>query len=429
MRRNLVIFAAAALLFSEPAWAYLDPGSGNALIYLFISLASAFVYFFKSLYYRVLRLFKKDVKEAAKPVQPGNSGIALFSEGKSYWLTFKPVIEELRSRRIPFSYYTMDIEDPALTIDDEVMNSRFIGQGSVGFARLYGISADILLATTPNIGCADFPLKRPPKVKKMVHIWHSVCDTGFYHLGALDHYDAALTVGPWAEKTIRLVEEKRHLSKKDVSPVGLPYLDELATHITHSEKPAGDRRTILIAPSWGQKNCLKVYGTAFIRTLLENNFDVILRPHLQSFKSEPEFIESVREEYAHFKNFCFDTDTDGSKSMSRADLLVSDKSSIRFDFAFLYEKPVITLDIPAGDLSVYEASLIGRLWEEDIAPQIGVVITSGTELNILTAVAGAFSKKTSEIQNIKNSSVSNFGASSKAIVDWLAANSDRPKEK
>lgn len=41
----------------ETSYAYLDPGSGNALVYLIISLAGAALYFVKSAYYRIVRVF------------------------------------------------------------------------------------------------------------------------------------------------------------------------------------------------------------------------------------------------------------------------------------------------------------------------------------------------------------------------------------
>lgn len=43
--------------FTKDAYAYLDPGSGNAIICLLLSLAGAFVYYAKSLFYKFVSIF------------------------------------------------------------------------------------------------------------------------------------------------------------------------------------------------------------------------------------------------------------------------------------------------------------------------------------------------------------------------------------
>lgn len=90
--------------------AYLDPGSGNALIYLLFSLVGAVTYFVKSSFYKFLGIFNKNYAGEASG-EKIHSEVAIFSEDKSYWLTFKPIVEELIKREIHFSYLSMDVED------------------------------------------------------------------------------------------------------------------------------------------------------------------------------------------------------------------------------------------------------------------------------------------------------------------------------
>ena len=215
-----LLIVSPLLLIAFPAFAYLDPGSGNALVYLLVSLFGAVSYFLKSAFYRVLSLIKGEKFEAVK-----DDDIVIFSEGKSYWLTFKPIVEEFIRRGIPFTYLSMDVRDPALTIEHNCMHSRYVGDGASGFSKVAHSKAWLMLSTTPNIGTNGFPLPRPKNIKCLAHIWHSVCDTGFYHIGALDNYDVALTVGDCFIPSVKLVEEKRSLKTKEIVSVGLPYLD------------------------------------------------------------------------------------------------------------------------------------------------------------------------------------------------------------
>ena len=137
------------------ACAYLDPGSGNALVYLVISLGGACVYFLKSLFYKVLALFGKRVENTSSQ----NAAVILFSEGPTYWFTFKPLIEELLKRKIPFQYLSLDVRDPGLTIDNPLMQSRFMGFGAGAYAHVAQCRGQLFLATTPNIGCEGYLLE------------------------------------------------------------------------------------------------------------------------------------------------------------------------------------------------------------------------------------------------------------------------------
>lgn len=409
-----LILVSPLLFIAFPAFAYLDPGSGNALVYLLVSLFGAVTYFLKSAFYRVLGFLRGEKFEAHK-----NDEIVIFSEGKSYWLTFKPIIEEFIKRNIPFTYLTMDVRDPALTIEHDCMHSKYVGDGTSGFSKVAHSKGSLMLATTPNIGTEGFPLPRPKNVRCLAHIWHSVCDTSFYQLGALDHYDAALTVGDCFIPSLRLVEQKRSLKPKEIVSVGLPYLDELKKNVLlDSSTPNVSSKTILVAPSWGNKNCLVFYGWDFLKELAAEGFNVIVRPHPQSLKVEMEFFQKIKKDVEPFKSISFDFEIDGSSSMRQADLLISDKSSIRFDFAFLYEKPVLTLDIPLQDLSIYEASVIGSLWEEEHSEQLGLRLQPEDKEKIIDAVKLAMQITPVDIQKFRANTIKNWEHSSEAIVDW-----------
>ncbi len=411
---KLFLFSPLFLLAS-PCLAYLDPGSGNALVALLVSLSGATAFFFKTVFYKLKKGLGGVSVESNEITTL--SGIALFSEGKNYWLTYKPIIEELIRRGVQFDYYTVDLEDPALTIDNPLMNSQFLGEGQAGLTRLEGVRAKILLTTTPNIGTEGFPLKRPKNVAKLVHVWHSVSDTSFYHKGALDNYDVALTVSDWVEKNLRIVEKARNLRAKEVISVGLPYFDELLKSVGKASHNSS-QKVILIAPSWGEKNCLKLFGTDFIKDLISTGFKVIIRPHPQSLKVEKDFLDSLEEKFSD-PLVAFDFEIDGTRSLNQADILISDKSSIRFDFSFLYKKPVVTLDIPHTSLDAYEATYLPRLWEEEAAKKIGICLSLEEREKIAETVEKALQLNSEIIEKTRQESISHIGQSSIQIADWL----------
>ena len=109
--------------------------------------------------------------------------------------------------------------------------------------------------------------------------------------------------------------------------------------------------------------------------------------------------------------------------MSQADLLISDSSSFRFDFAFLYKRPVITMEVPLSDLSTFEAGLLGGPWEVNTVPKLGAVIKKGHDAELKTVIDKLLISNKDEIKKQINTLydelVVNHGNSAKAIVDYM----------
>ena len=398
--------------------AYLDPGSGSALVGTIIAVAGAALYSLKSFFYRLVR-------GKASEEDSGVPDIAIFSEGKNYWGTFREIVDELISRKVRFAYYTMDLHDPALLIDSPYMHSRlFDARKATSFRKMEGITAKVLLSTTPNIGTPGYPLARPKGVKTLVHVFHAFADISAYHIGSLDAYDVVLSVGPHQERPIREVESARHLAAKRIVPAGLPYFDAQLHDVENSANSAAamSSRTVLVAPSWGEKGLLAEYGTDFIRDLAAAGFRVIVRPHPQSYITEPEFIERCKAATADCPEVKWDEETVGSKAMAESALLISDTSSIRFDYAFLYGRPVITFDIPREKQTAYEGQFMSEIWTDAAARRIGRVIGHDGVGAMVDIVREVLSGGAAEgVLKFRDETITNLGSSARAIADFLVS--------
>ena len=416
----LLLFSA---MYSVDSHAYLDPASGNALASFFIALFSSAVFFIKSLYYKIISssraytLPDKKVSDASKlPL--------VFSEGEMYWTTFRPIVEEFIRRKTHFRYISLDVNDPALTIDSPYMHSKRVSKGKVGFAKLAQLEAPVMLSTTPNIGSQGYPMQRPAGVKNLVHVFHALVDVSCYRKGSLDFYDSVMLVGEHEKKAIRLVEAARALSAKELIVAGLPCLDDLDRQKKELKVQSSSNndglRTVLIAPSWGNKGCFTEYGTDFVKTLSESSYKVIIRLHPHSLIFEPESVDKWRRETLELSNVSWDEQAYGTHAMSQADVLISDASSIRFDFALLYERPVISLEIPRESRSMFESDYMDTTWADTMAAKIGVVVKSESLSMIDKIVAEAISGFTVDaLSDLRTRHVANFGHSSVAIVDYL----------
>jgi hypothetical protein len=405
----LVLVLSPTMLF-----AYLDPGTGTVIINLLIAAVMAGVYSFKSL---ILRLLGKG-KSTNTPSR-NLYRISILTEGSQYWSTFQPIVNALISKNIPFHYYTLDVRDPALTIRSEIMQARFLGYGVWAHYKASQIQSEILLSTTPNIGTPGYPIKRSPRVKEMIHIFHSINDISMYKTGSLDHYDTVYMVGDFQEKSIREIESLRKLQPKKLISLGLPYIDILLTEVS-TKLTENSPKVVLVGSSWGTKGCLQSYGTDFIRDIALAGYQVIVRPHPQSLRTELHLLSQYKEELKDIPNINWDETISPAESMSLADILISDTSAIRYDFAFLYENPVITLFISSEEMPDYERTYLTEIWDDTASVKIGSVLTRGQLPQLLPAIEQALQKfDASSLRQFRDQTIINFGYAGESITNYL----------
>jgi hypothetical protein len=403
-----------ALFHSASAHAYLDPGSGSAIISVIAATVGSLWHSLKSVFYRLIG--KKSSNQSLVSKQ---DSLVIFNEGKAYWGTFRPLIEELIKEKIPFRYFTLDLHDPALKIESQYMESKRLSLNSFSLALINNLKAPVMVSTTPNIGTPGYPITKPSGVKDLVHLFHHVGDISIYKRYSLDHYDSVILIGDFQQKSIRKLEHLRKLKAKKLVSLGLLYLDDLLQNLPSSECEPKGRPTILIGSSWGNKGCLQTYGTEFITTLVNAGFTIIIRPHPQSAVSEPTFIERCKRETSspHIK---WDEKISPSEAMHKSQILISDTSSLRFDYAFLYGKPIITLAIPRGNLTEFEAVDLEEHWHESAAYKIGTIVNSNNIVNIVDIVKEEMNNfSASDLEKFKAQTVLNFGKCAPKVVSFL----------
>ncbi|WP_375748239.1 CDP-glycerol glycerophosphotransferase family protein [Vibrio sp. HN007] len=414
-----LLFALFIALHSNHAHAYLDPGSGSAIVGLITAAIGSVWFSIKSLFYRI-----KGNNILDDEITIGDESIVIFSEGKAYWSTFKPLINRLIEQEVPFRYFTLDMYDPALTIDNKCMSSKLLSLKSINLSEINKVKARCVISTTPNIGTPGYPVKKSPYIEKLIHVFHHVGDISIYKKYSLDNYDEVIMAGDFQKKAIRKIESLRDLKKKKLISLGVPYLDDLYSSTSRTDKAKNKNTTILVGSSWGSKGCLRQYGVDFINKLANAGYNVIVRPHPQSAKSEPEFIDKCKEATSH-TNVIWDEVPSPSHSMNESDLLISDTSAIRFDYAFLHEKPIITLDIPKDKLSEFELSDLNESWYESASLRIGRVLNKDSVCHLNEIVDETLrSNFISDIRTFRQETVQNFGNSAPHVVDYiLKANS------
>ena len=273
--------------------------------------------------------------------------------------------------------------------------------------------------TTPGLGV--YQLKRSRGVRYYVHILHAVDDATSYRLFGIDYFDAVLLSGEYQKTHIRLLEEKRKLSPKDLIVVGCTYMDVLQEKIRHIQVTKNDCLTVLVAPSWGASGILSRYGKTILDPLVRSGFHVIVRPHPQSRLSEKSILNRLEVEYAQSPNIEWDYSRENLATLARADIMISDFSGVIFDYAFLFDRPFLYVNTDF-DAKPYDSwDIPEKPWKFAILPHIGIELQESMFASIKEVLLEACQnvELTENRRIAKDTAWQYRGASGQRIVDFL----------
>ena len=407
------------LTISSPAYAYLDPGSGSLILYFIMGIFATIVYYFNGIVFKVKEFLIKD--SSKKKIKNLNKiDLLFYSEGGQYWNVFKPIIEELEKKQIESVYYTSKKDDPALNSNYKYLKTEFIGEDMASFVILNHIKAKLFITTTPQLNVMQF--KKSKYVDEYIHIVHSPTDCLFYRYFAFDFFDTVMCSGHHQINSIRELEHIRKTKKKELLQTGLTYFDVLkqSKEELETDKKRQEKKIILVAPTWKKDNILEKYGIKLFKKLLSLNYHVILRPHPQMYISNCDIIEKIELEIQQYSEIIIDKNLSAEESMSKADVMISDLSGIIFDFYFVYEKPIISMN---NNISVsgQEAELVSRkAWEIENLEKVATIYESNNLENIETSLAQALEKrKKSNFEKFRDSSLFNFGCAGMVAADQI----------
>lgn len=395
---------------------YIDPGTGSMLFAILIGIIGAVRYVIKI---GIVKL--KFLLSGGKNVEMDNEKLPfiIFSDNKRYWNVFEPICREFNNRGIDIVYMTASSDDPVLECGYEHVKGQFIGENNKAFARLNFLEANIVLSTTPGLDVYQW--KRSKKVDHYCHILHAAGEVSLYRMFGIDYYDSLLLSGEFQVSDVRKLEQLRELPEKEVYKVGLPYMDEMVNRLRESGPVEEHERTVLLAPSWGPSAIFSKFGGKIIEKLLATGYHVIVRPHPQSFESEKEMMDKIMKKYPESDQLEWNRDRDNFEVLKRSDILISDFSGVTFDFALVYDKPIIYADTKF-DKAPYDAWWLDEeVWTMTALPRIGMELKED-KLDSLKEMIDTcledprFAKGRDEA---RSETWEFYGEGTKRTVDWL----------
>ena len=320
---------ALSLLLAPPATAYIDPGTGSALVYVVTGVIVSAYFALRGLWYKLVELAFRVRFRAQK------CRLAIHSEDPRYETTFLPVLRGLSARGVEATYFTMYGRGGSVEPLPPGMTHVEIPPGLVGYSYLNHLEADLLVTTTPQLDVMTF--RRSRRVRHYCHLPHALGESRYVRPFAYDFFDSVLCCGVLLKENVRRIEAIRRLPTKRLLETGIPHWDELLARAAEAAGPARPG-SVLVAPSWGPLSLFTRFGTGFVRELARRR-PVVVRPHPQMRISQA----ALYEEVLAIEGVTVDTGPTPAAAMAAAEILVSDISGIVYEFAFLHEKPVVVV--------------------------------------------------------------------------------------
>ena len=99
-----------------------------------------------------------------------------------------------------------------------------------------------------------------------------------------------------------------------------------------------------LACVWGRNALFSKYGMQLLKPLCETQYNIIIRPHPQTFISEKELLNQLQEQTKIYSNIMWDNSVDNIYAMEESDIIIGDYSGVLFDYLALFNKPIMTTE-------------------------------------------------------------------------------------
>lgn len=360
--------------------------------------------------------------------------VVFYSEGSGFYKYFQGIVEWLLAHSdVTIHYVTNDPDDQVFALAEEQPRIRpyYIGPKRI-ITLMMKMDADMVVTTQEDLD--NFYIKRSYVRSDVDYVFtfHHMTST---HLtatkGSYFNYDAVLCVGPHQIEELRRAEELYGTRTKALVPCGYDLLDRItAGYRDLMERRAAqgcdERRkpTILVGPSW-QEGCIpdscidEVLGG-----LLGHGWRIIVRPHPEYVKRYRSRWEAVLSRYADAPDdeLVFEKDFSSNETVFTSDIVITDWSTVAYEFSFATHKPCIFIDTPMK---------VGNPdWEElgipptdiTLRDRVGVSLDPSDLSGLAETVEGMLGHQeewAGRIVQVTRETVFNLGSGAEAAGEWV----------
>lgn len=281
-----------------------------------------------------------------------NKHLVFYSEKSGFYKYFQDVIEYLLSHsNIIIHYVTSDPRDQVFDIAKAKPRIRpyYIGEKRL-ITLMMKMDADMVVMTMPDLD--NFHIKRSYVRKDVEYVYMVHYGIGSSNLllrqGALTHFDTIFCAGERQLEELREEEQVYGLGSRNLVPCGYGLLDRVIAAYADMPPLHHDKPQILIAPSWQKDNILDSCIDPLLESLLCGKYKIILRPHPEYCKRYPQRIADLQGRWKNrlCEDFIIQTDFSSNETVFQSDLLITDWSTICYEFSFATKRPTLFVDTP-----------------------------------------------------------------------------------
>jgi YidC/Oxa1 family membrane protein insertase len=373
---------------------------------------------------RTKEQIKKEKDDYKRFFSIANKKLVFYSESNGFYKYYKGIIEYiLNNTNLTIHYITSDYNDQIFELakTEKHIKPYYIEEKKL-ITLMMKMDADVVVMTMPDIN--NYHIKRSYIRKDIEYIYvpHGIDSLNLtMRKGSMDNYDSILVTGKHQREECEKTNEVYNLKNRKIIDWGYSLLDDMISEYKKTKKKSSKEKTVMIAPSWQKDNIIDLCLDKILKSVKGKKYEVIVRPHPQQVRHMKDLFEKMKEKYNN-TNIVIQTDFSNTDSVFNADLLITDWSSIGYEYAFTTKKPVISIDTPMKVMNPeYEKIKVEpfNIWARE---QIGEVIKVKDAKNIDSIIKKILKDPTKyqkKISALRKNSVYNIGNSAEIGAEYI----------
>lgn len=290
---------------------------------------------------------KKEAEDYRRFQKYGEKQIVFYSEKNGFYKYYQNVIETiLRKTDITIHYVTSDPKDEVFALANDNFRVYYIGENKL-ILLMMKLEADMMVMTVPDL--QKYHIKRSLVKEDIEYVYldHGIgSDNLMLRKHALDYFDTIFASNEIGKAEIRAQEKCYGLKEKNIVAFGSCLIDNMIAAYQADNSHTNEKPTILIAPSWQDENILDLCIQEILQHLLGRGYHVIVRPHPQYVRHFEDKLLALSQQYAEHEDFELQMDFSSNETVFRADILMTDWSSIAYEYSFTTLKPTLFVNTP-----------------------------------------------------------------------------------
>lgn len=286
---------------------------------------------------------KADYKRFCAEKNQQDMRVMFYSKSSGYYKYFKAIIDSLlETTDYVIHYVTSDPNDKVLSAETDRFIPYYVDDDRL-IPLMMKVESYVVVMTMPDLEKYHIKRSRVRKDVEYIYTEHACNSINLsYRTGAFDHFDTFFAVSDYQKRELRAIEKLRDTKEKTIVECGYALIDTMIAEYEAQEKHKNPKPVVMIAPSWQRDNILDSCLDELVGSLSGQGYKIIIRPHPQYIIRFPAGVQKLVEAYgsADPDDIVLELDFSSNSSVFNSDLVVTDWSSIGFEFSFTTKSPL-----------------------------------------------------------------------------------------